>query len=255
MYPENDKQLPVDFNIYRWYYWRVERWDIIPVWWSVFSDRASSFLEIDDMYILNPWITQEQVCVTYNTQKDSIESWLQLAGINIPSFLFFILMNIQAKVHKNLEVDTNQRWTQKRTEIYSKQRIIKLSDLKWNTACAERAALWVFFSQILWLDANYMSWYTFYQDIDDGANHSWIVISFEWASYIFDIARPIISAWTVLPNVYKINWEINMERFQKTDNYFIEATKIVWLTNRYFWVNAGRMSDDIPNIVQQILED
>lgn len=243
-----------DFNIYRWYFWPIQKWDIIPMWGSVFSDNADSFLEVDESEVIN-WINLGAFEESYKQQKESIEWWMKSAKIDIPSRVFFAFLNVQSKVHKNLQVDHTQQDITSRNKIYHNKKQVKLSELIWNTACWERAALWTILLQELWIEAYYMGWYTFHEDIDDGAAHSWIVIPGEWETYIYDVARPINTSWTYIPNIYKIEWTFNKDTIWNSENSFVEATKVVWWTKRYFWVSAGRMSDEVLNIVSQILNN
>lgn len=109
----------------------------------------------------------------------------------------------------------------------------KLSDFRDGSAhCAERAALGHWMLTIMGIPNVYMSGVSFFEDVSDGADHSWIVLfPGTKQSMIFDIARPENGK---LPNLYKPDEVISVEVFSGQDNAFIETKKLLGTTTRYF---------------------
>ena len=239
---------PLPFNIYKWYFWKIEMGDIIPVWWNIVWG-VTSHLEIDEIP-QNTMIDIHEFEGLYNKQKSWIEEYLNKAQIDAESRMFFALWNVQTRIQKALKT-MQQTDLSQRSTLYNTKGQVKLSELIWNSACAERAALWTYVLYGLWIEAYYMAWYSFQSDIDDGEPHSWIIIPWVSKTLIFDVARPITIEWgQELPNIYRINGEFNKEIIWKSDNFYVEAKSVYWWRNSlHFWVWDGRMSSEIPNIV------
>ena len=102
---------PLPFNIYKWYFWKIEMGDIIPVWWNIVWG-VTSHLEIDEIP-QNTMIDIHEFEGLYNKQKSWIEEYLNKAQIDAESRMFFALWNVQTRIQKALktmqQTDLSQR--------------------------------------------------------------------------------------------------------------------------------------------------
>lgn len=160
--------------------------------------------------------------------------------------LYFSLMAIQNGMEQRLGIlaDETRDISMMRNAKYQNG-TPKLSDFRDGSAhCAERAALGHWMLTAMGIPNVYMSGVTFFEDISDGVDHSWIVLFPETErSMIFDIARPESNR---LPNLYKSDDIIAEAVFSGQDNAFIETKKLLKPTVRYFGIS------DHPNTITEI---
>lgn len=235
-------------NLHRWVYGKLSNWKLLPVGWSIFSDKLTTFLELDfDQF---EGINREKIELQFSEFHEKFEDWFRKMPIwlqnNIDLKTYFMLIAIQNGISNRLNI-TNNWWSVeeniKRNKKYSQEENTKLSDFKeGGSFCAERAALWQYLLQELWIPSMYMSGVSYYEKINDGANHSWIILYPNTDhSLIWDIARP----HDQYPNLYKANGWITMDLFEWKNNIFLKTQKLLSSSERYFWV-----SDD-PKMVNE----
>jgi hypothetical protein len=248
-------------KLHRGVYGTLWTWTFLPVGWSIFSDELTTLLQLDfDKF---DTIDKEKLESQFLGFQGKFEEWFMkmpnLIQENIDLKTYFTLIAIQNGIKKRLNI-IDDWWSfedqMKRNKKYDQKENAKLSDFKdGGSFCAERAALWQHLLQELWIPSIYMSGVSYYEKIDDGANHSWIILYPNTdRSLIWDIARPHDQH----PNLYKNNGWISMDLFEWKDNMFLKTQKLLSSSERYFWI-----SDDLkmvsegftPRIISQTVKN
>lgn len=219
----------------------------LPVGGSVFSPELTVSLQLD-FSEFQEFGSREKIHELYLMHQQSFDTWFELLPIDLKNSVapeeYFTLIAVQNGVRSRLnlpvqsEVDVDTDTDAKKIEIernrlakYDKK-TPKLSEFRDGTAfCAERASLAQWLLQQSGFSSAYMSGVTYFEDIADGSDHSWIVLHpGTEKSLILDIARPHNN----LPNVYLPESPISEETFLNTQNAFLKTKKLLTNSERYF---------------------
>lgn len=204
---------------------------------SVFTPELTTKLHLDFASFPAP-ANQETLASIFASRKDAFEIWYKQMPENlrehVDAQLYFSLIVIQNGMEQRLGIlpDENRDIAALRNQKYENG-TPKLSDFRDGSAhCAERAALGHWMLTSMGIPSVYMSGVSFFEDVSDGVDHSWIVLFPGTAqSMIFDIARPENGR---LPNLYKSDDMISEGVFSGQDNAFMEMKKLLKPTVRYF---------------------
>jgi hypothetical protein len=216
----------------------------LPVGGSLFSEELTIKLELDlatfDEQLEG--FTEERIREVYEQKKEEVEDWLEKIGSGMDSYTYFLCHNIQQKIHKLLEIDSNNQINSlERNKMYSGQKVPKLSELKGKTKCGERAALGQYLLQKIGVESVYVGGATMRdpKDTDEvPESHSFIVLEHPTNSesnLIFDIARP--HPQHNIPRVLETDVSFNYDLLKNKEELFVGATEL--LKGGRLWFGVG----------------
>jgi hypothetical protein len=148
---------------------------------SVFTPELTTKLHLDfDSFPLPA--NQEALEPIFASRKDAFEIWYKQMPEDLREHVdaqfYFSLIAIQNGMEQRLGIlaDENRDIKAIRNQKY-KNETPKLSDFRDGSAhCAERAALGHWMLTIMGIPNVYMSGVSFFEDVSDGVDHSWIVL-------------------------------------------------------------------------------
>lgn len=228
--------------------WKLQEGMDLPVWGSIFSEKLTTKLHLDFNNFKQ--VSKSAIDDLYSSQRETFEIWYKNMPENLQKYMdaktFFLLLALQNGIKTRLNISDTPATTEdnkKRNMHYKDTTIPNLSDFADGSSfCAERAALWQYLLQEIWIPSFYMSGVSYYEDIDDGADHSWIVLYPNTDNaLIWDVARPHQN----YPNLYRHEGGISMSIFEWSDNCFVRTQKLLGNSERYFGVS------DHPNLVNE----
>lgn len=204
----------------------------LPIGGSLFGKELTKKLELDFSVFEQQLdgFTEEKIKDIYEQNKNDVKDWLEKVGSNVDPYTYFICYQVQEKMHNLLEVDPSNTDVFEREKMYQKQGVIKLSELKGKTACAERAALGQYLFQKISFKSSYVSGITM-NDVEDDdefpENHSFIVLKHPSrldSSLIFDIARP--HSQSNIPRVLETDVSFNYGLLKDQKDLLVGSTDV-----------------------------
>lgn len=219
--------------------------DTLPVGGTLLNNEITKQLELDFKTLdvgleqLNP----EEIRAKFEQRKGDILKWLDDAKSDVDPFTFFVCVQIQQYIHRLLEIDaahpTNPA---EREAIYRQKTTPKLSELKGQSACAERAALAQYLFQKAGVKSAYMSGITTRdasRKMESPIDHSFLILEnpkHPDRSYVYDVARPRETQHG-LPRILETAVAITPKQLEGKTNLLIESKEV--LHGGKLWYGIG----------------
>ncbi|OGL98160.1 hypothetical protein A2318_01440 [Candidatus Uhrbacteria bacterium RIFOXYB2_FULL_45_11] len=220
--------------------------EALPVGGSLINDEVTTRLELDFKTLdigleqLNP----EEIRAKFELRKEDLLKWLDDAKSDVDPFTFFVCVQIQQYVNRLLEIDaahpTNPA---EREAIYRQKTTPKLSELKGQSACAERAALAQYLFQKAGVKSAYMSGITTRdasRKMESPIDHSFLILenpTHPDRSYVYDVARPR-ETQSGLPRVLETATTFSPKQFEGKTDLLIESKEV--LHGGKLWYGIGK---------------
>ncbi len=216
----------------------------LPVGGSMFSNELTTKLKLDfDAFDEETkGFAKENFRLFFEKDKVEIEEWIEKAGLKVDPFLFFSCNQVQRRVSLLLEAPKEEGLHENRDQIYSRENVAKLSDLKGKSSCAERAALGQYLFQKIGIDSAYMSGIIMedaHSQDEYPDNHSFLIVmnpNNKEETFVFDIARP--KSQHNLPRILKTDVLIIPELFEGERDLLVR-TEDIYQSNYYLYFGIG----------------
>jgi len=177
---------------------------------------------------------QENIRRIFQENEQETINWLKEVGYDIDPHLFFLCNQVQRKVYKLLEVDSENGGNEsERLKMYRDGKFPLLSSLKGKAACVERAALGQWLLQKLGAESVYVGGITMVDghSLDEyPEEHGWIAVrdpQVEDSYLIFDIARPRTAHQDFVPRILRTEVPFNYDRLKGERSMLIKAGDVL----------------------------
>lgn len=235
---------------------RLSQGQVLPVGGSIFSTEMTTKLQLDfDAFEGDAQnYTEEKFREIFKEKEESFKNWYKQLNCELDPYLFFILFQVQMKVHQLLAVNPEKPYEAPgRAEVYQHNKSPRLSEFKGKSECAERAALGQWLLQRLGVDSAFMSGITMENAVDTdeyAGPHAWLMIKYqdEPLNYlVFDVARP--KSQQSLPRILKGSVPLNYDTFKGKRDGLVQATEV--FQDKKLWFGVGEpMVARSHNIIQ-----